>query len=153
MRVATLTMTINAPRETVVREIADYSRTRIMSKGRHVRSCEVLEDDGTTSIAVWRIKVLCFVFEARNRQIVTIPEKQTNEVLSGMARGTFETVLYSDEGEATRLDYRLELRIPRCSLLEIPLIWFAKRMTINLLMDDKRDIEAKYDSTQSQSAA
>ena len=144
MRVAELTMNINAPRELVVKEIADYSRTRILSKGRHVRSVEVLEDDGTTSIAVWRIKVLCFVFEAKNRQIVTIPDKQTNEVLTGMARGTFETVIYTDDGDGTRLDYRLELRIPRCRLLEIPLIWFAKRMTINLLMDDKRDIEAKY---------
>lgn len=144
MRVAEMTMTINAPREMVVREIADYARTRILSKGRHVRSCQVLEDDGTTSIAVWRIKVLCFVFEARNRQIVTVPDKQTNEVLSGMARGTFETVIYSDISEGTRIDYRLELRIPRFKLLEIPLIWFAIRMTRNLLMDDKRDIEAKY---------
>ena len=144
MRVAEMTMTINAPREMVVREIADYARTRILSKGRHVRSCEVLEDDGTTSIAVWRIKVLCFVFEAKNRQIVTMPDKQTNEVLTGMARGTFETVIYSEAGEGTKIDYRLELRIPRCRLLEIPFIWFAIRMTRNLLMDDKKDIEAKY---------
>ncbi|UCG83597.1 MAG: SRPBCC family protein [Dehalococcoidia bacterium] len=144
MRVAEMSMTVNAPREMVVREIADYARTRILSKGRHVQSCEVLEDDGTTSIALWRIKVLCFVFEAKNRQIVTMPESQTNEVLTGMARGTYETVIYSDSGKGTRIDYKLELRIPRFKLLEIPLIWFAIRMTRNLLMDDKRDIEAKY---------
>jgi hypothetical protein len=144
MRVAEMSMTINAPREMVVREIADYARTRILSKGRHVRSCEVLEDDGTTSIAVWRIKVLCFVFEAKNRQVVTVPESQTNEVLTGIARGTLETVIYSDIGDGTKIDYKLELRIPRFKLLEIPLIWFAIRMTRNLLMDDKRDIEAKY---------
>jgi hypothetical protein len=145
MRVAELTLKINAPRETVVKEIADYSRTRIMSKGRYVKSVDVLEDDGTTSVAVWRIAVLCFVFEAKNRQIVTVPDKQTNEVLTGMAQGTFETVIYSDaEDGGTLVDYRLELRIPRCGLLEMPLLWFAKRMTVKLLMDDKRDIEAKY---------
>ena len=144
MRVAELTMTIGAPREDVVREIADYSRTRILSKGRYVKSVDVLEDDGTTSIAVWRIKALFFTFTAKNRQIVSLPEKQTNEVLTGMAKGTFETVLYSDAGAGTEISYRLELRIPRFPLLEIPLVWYAKRMTRKLLDDDRKDIEAKY---------
>ncbi len=144
MRVTELTMTIKAPREIVVKEIADYSRTRIMNKGRYVQSVEVLEDDGATSMAVWRIKVLWFVFEVKNRQIVTMPDTQTNEVLTGIARGTLETVTYYEAEEGTRLDYKLELRIPLSKLLEIPLAWCAIRMTRNLLMDDKKDIEAKY---------
>ena len=144
MRVAEMTLTVKAPREVVVKEIADYARTRILSKGRYVQSVQVLEDDGTTSIAVWRIKVLCFVFQAKNRQIVTLPDRQTNEVLTGMAKGTFETVIYREISEGTEIDYRLELRIPRCKMLEIPFAWYALRMTRNLLMDDKRDIEAKY---------
>ena len=144
MRVAEMTLTVKAPREVVVKEIADYARTRILSKDRYVQSVQVLEDDGTTSIAVWRIKVLCFVFQAKNRQIVTLPDRQTNEVLTGMAKGTFETVIYREISEGTEIDYRLELRIPRCKLLEIPFAWYALRMTRNLLMDDKRDIEAKY---------
>jgi len=139
-----MTLTVKAPREVVVKEIADYARTRILSKGRYVQSVQVLEDDGTTSIAVWRIKVLCFVFQAKNRQIVTLPDRQTNEVLTGMAKGTFETVIYREISEGTEIDYRLELRIPRCKMLEIPFAWYALRMTRNLLMDDKRDIEAKY---------
>lgn len=147
MRSAEMTLNIKAPIDVVCREIADYSRTRILEKGRHVRSVEVLEDDGSTSIAVWRIKVLWFVFEAKNRQIVTHPNRQTNEVLTGMARGTFETVNYSEIDGGTEISYRLDLRIPRFKLLEIPLIWFAIRMTRNLLMDDKRDIEARYGNT------
>jgi len=139
-----MTLTVKAPREVVVKEIADYARTRILSKDRYVQSVQVLEDDGTTSIAVWRIKVLCFVFQAKNRQIVTLPDRQTNEVLTGMAKGTFETVIYREISEGTEIDYRLELRIPRCKMLEIPFAWYALRMTRNLLMDDKRDIEAKY---------
>jgi len=149
MRLAQMTLVIKAPREVVVKEIADYARTRILSKRRYVQSVQVLEDDGTTSIAVWRIKALCFVFQAKNRQIVTLPEKQTNEVLTGMAKGTFETVIYSETSEGTKLSYRLELRIPLCKLLEIPMAWYALRMTRNLLMDDKRDIEAKYRGTKS----
>ena len=91
-----------------------------------------------------RIKALCFVFEAKNRQVVTMPDTQTDEVLSGMAKGTLETVTYTDSGEGTLVSYRLELRIPRFPPLEIPMVRIAKRMTRNLLMDDKHDIEAKY---------
>jgi hypothetical protein len=144
MRATEMTLTVKAPRETVVKEIADYTRTRILSKGRYVQSVQVVEDDGTTSIAIWRIKVLCFTFQAKNRQVVTLPDRQTNEVLTGMAKGTFETVIYREISEGTEIDYRLELRIPWCKLLEIPFAWYALRMTRNLLMDDKRDIEAKY---------
>ncbi len=61
MRIAEMTLIIKAPREVVVKEIADYTRTRILGKSRYVKSVQVLEDDGTTSIAVWRIKALCFV--------------------------------------------------------------------------------------------
>jgi hypothetical protein len=150
MRITETTLVIKAPREVVVKEIADYSRTRILSKSRYVKSVEVLEDDGTTSIAVWRIKALCFMFQAKNRQIVTLPDKQTNEVLTGMAKGTFETVTYSETSEGTRIAYRLELRVPwYYKLFEIPLARYSKRMARNLLMDDKRDIEAKYGETKS----
>lgn len=150
MRIAEMTLIIKAPREVVVKEIADYTRTRILSKSRYVKSVQVLEDDGTTSIAVWRIKTLWFVFQAKNRQIVTLPDKQTNEVLTGMAKGTFETVTYSETSEGTKIAYRLELRVPwYYKLFEIPLAWYSKRMARNLLMDDKRDIEAKYEDTKS----
>jgi hypothetical protein len=150
MRISEMTLIIKAPREVVVKEIADYTRTRILSKSRYVKSVEVLEDDGTTSIAVWRIKALWFVFQAKNRQIVTLPDKQTNEVLTGMAKGTFETVTYSETSEGTKIAYRLELRVPwYYKKFEIPLAWYSKRMARNLLMDDKRDIEAKYGDTKS----
>ena len=149
MRSSEKTLIVKAPRDIVVKEIADYSRTRILDKSRYVKSVEVLEDDGATSIAVWRVKALWFVFEAKNRQVVTLPDKQTNEVLSGMAKGTFETVIYSETSEGTEISYRLELRIPRCKLLEIPLSWYSGRMAFNLLMDDKKDIEAKYGGSES----
>ena len=147
MRVAELTLMVEAPIDMVCREIADYSRTRIMNKRRYVQSVDVLEDDGTTSIAVWRIKALWFTVEAKNKQIVTPPDRQTNEVLSGMAKGTFEDVRYSETSEGTKISYRLELRVPRFKLLEIPLAWYALRMTRKLLMDDKSDIESKYRET------
>ena len=150
MRIAEMTLIIKAPREVVVKEIADYTRTRILGKSRYVKSVQVLEDDGTTSIAVWQIKALWFVFQAKNMQIVTLPDKQTNEVLTGMAKGTFETVTYSETSEGTKIAYRLELRVPwYYKLFEIPLAWYSKRMARNLLMDDKRDIEAKYGDTKS----
>ena len=150
MRIAEMTLIIKAPREVVVKEVADYTRTRILGKSRYVKSVQVLEDDGTTSIAVWQIKALWFVFQAKNMQIVTLPDKQTNEVLTGMAKGTFETVTYSETSEGTKIAYRLELRVPwYYKLFEIPLAWYSKRMARNLLMDDKRDIEAKYGDTKS----
>ncbi len=144
MRVAEMTLVIKAPMDVVLREIADYSRTLILDKQRYVKSVEVLEDDGTTSIAVWRIKTLGFAFKAKNRQIVTPPDRQTNEVLTGMAKGTLETVTYSETSEGTRLSYKLELRVPWFRLLERPLAWHALRMTRHLLADDKRDIEARF---------
>ncbi len=67
-----------------------------------------------------------------------------------MAKGTFETVTYSETSEGTKIAYRLALRVPwYYKLFEIPLAWYSTRMARNLLMDDKRDIEAKYGDTES----
>ncbi len=146
MRSVELTITIGAPRDVVLHEISEYTHPPILHEGR-ILSVQVLEDKDNVSIALWRLKVLGFVREAKQKQIITPPEKMTNETLEGFARGTLESTFLYETDEGTRIVDRIDVRIPRWGwLLEIPVAWFTKRLTDGILMDHKRDLEARYGS-------
>lgn len=147
MRSVELNVTIKAPRDVVLHEISEYTHPPILHEGR-ILSVQVLEDNDNVSIALWRLKVLGFVREAKQRQIITPPDKMTNETMEGFARGTLESTFLYETSEGTRIVDRIDVRIPRWGwLLEMPVAWFTKRLTDGILMDHKRDLEARYGQT------
>ena len=147
MRSVELTVTIRAPRDVVLHEISEYTHPPILHEGR-ILSVQVLEDKDNVSIALWRLKVLGFVREAKQKQIITPPDKMTNETIEGFARGTLESTFLYETDEGTKIVDRIDVRIPRWGwLLEMPVAWFTKRLTDGILMDHKRDLEARYGQT------
>lgn len=147
MRSVELSVTIKAPRDVVLHEISEYTHPPILHEGR-ILSVQVLEDNDNVSIALWRLKVLGFVREAKQRQVITPPDKMTNETMEGFARGTLESTFLYETSEGTRIVDRIDVRIPRWGwLLEMPVAWFTKRLTDGILMDHKRDLEARYGQT------
>jgi hypothetical protein len=144
MRSVELTVTIKAPRDMVLREISEYTHPPILHK-RVIKSVQVLEDANNISIALWRLKVLGFTRKAKQRQTITPPERMTNETIEGFAKGTLEsTFLYETEG-GTKIVDRVDVKVPSWGkLLEIPVAWYTKRITLGILMDHKRDLESKY---------
>ncbi|MEE8373559.1 MAG: SRPBCC family protein [Dehalococcoidia bacterium] len=147
MRSVELNVTIKAPRDVVLHEISEYTHPPILHEGR-ILSVQVLEDKDNVSIALWRLKVLGFVREAKQKQVITPPDKMTNETMEGFARGTLESTFLYETDEGTRIVDRIDVRIPRWGwLLEMPVAWFTKRLTDGILMDHKRDLEARYGQT------
>lgn len=147
MRSVELNVTIKAPRDVVLHEISEYTHPPILHEGR-ILSVQVLEDKDNVSIALWRLKVLGFVREAKQKQVITPPDKMTNETMEGFARGTLESTFLYETSEGTRIVDRIDVRIPRWGwLLEMPVAWFTKRLTDGILMDHKRDLEARYGQT------
>ena len=144
MRSVELTVTIKAPLDVVLREISEYTHPPVLHK-RVIESVRVLEDADNVSVALWRLKVLGFTRTAKQRQTVIPPDRMTNETIEGFARGTLErTFLYRTDG-ATRIVDRVEVRIPCWGwLLEIPVAWYTKRLTLGILMDHKRDLESRF---------
>jgi hypothetical protein len=144
MKSVELSLTINAPIDVVLREISEYIHPPILHKGRII-SVRVLEDDGNVSTAVWRIKVLGFVRQVKQRQIVTPPDKMTNETIDGFAKGTLESTFLYGNGDATRIDDRIDVRVPGWGRpLEGLVAWYTKRLTWSILLDHKRDLESRY---------
>jgi uncharacterized membrane protein len=144
MRSVEVTITIRAPRDVVLREISEYTHPPILHKSV-IKSVQVLEDKDNVSIALWRLKVLGFTRTAKQKQTVMPPDKMTNETIGGFARGTLEsTFLYETDG-GTRIVDRIQIRVPLWGkLLEIPVAWYTKRLTMGILLDHKRDLEARY---------
>ena len=144
MRSVEVTITIRAPRDVVLREISEYTHPPILHKSV-IKSVQVLEDKDNVSIALWRLKVLGFARTAKQKQTVMPPDKMTNETIGGFARGTLEsTFLYETDG-GTRIVDRIQIRVPLWGkLLEIPVAWYTKRLTMGILLDHKRDLEARY---------
>ena len=144
MRSVEVTITIRAPRDVVLREISEYTHPPILHKSV-IKSVQVLEDKDNVSIALWRLKVLGFTRTAKQKQTVMPPDKMTNETIAGFARSTLEsTFLYETDG-GTRIVDRIQIRVPLWGkLLEIPVAWYTRRMTEGILLDHKRDLEARY---------
>jgi len=149
MKSVELSVTIAAPRDVVLREISEYTHPPRLHKT--IESVQVLEDENNVSTALWRLRVLGFTREARQRQVISPPDKMTNETIGGFARGTLETThLYEVEG-GTRIVDRVDVRIPTWGfLLERPVAWYTRRMTWDILMDHKRDLEARYSAAAEQ---
>jgi len=144
MRSVELTVTIKAPRDIVLREISEYTHPPILHK-RVIKSVQVLEDANNVSVALWRLKVLGFTRKAKQRQTIIPPDRMTNETIEGFARGTLESTFLYETSDGTKIVDRVEVRVPYWGkLLEIPVAWYTKRITLGILMDHKRDLESKY---------
>ena len=147
MRSVELTVTIKAPRDIVLREISEYTHPPILHK-RVIKSVQVLEDANNVSVALWRLKVLGFTRSAKQRQTVIPPDRMTNETIGGFAKGTLESTFLYETGDSTRIVDRVDVRVPYWGkLLEIPVAWYTKRLTLGILLDHKRDLESRYRST------
>jgi len=144
MRSVELTVTIKAPRDIVLREISEYTHPPILHK-RVIKSVQVLEDANNVSVALWRLKVLGFTRTAKQRQTIIPPDRMTNETIEGFAKGTLESTFLYETSDGTKIVDRVEVRVPYWGkLLEIPVAWYTKRITLGILMDHKRDLESKY---------
>jgi hypothetical protein len=144
MRSVELTVTIKAPRDVVLREISEYTHPPILHK-RVIKSVQVLEDANNVSVALWRLKVLGFTRKAKQRQTIIPPDRMTNETIEGFARGTLESTFLYKTNDGTKIVDRVDVQMPSWGkLLEIPVAWYTKRITLGILMDHKRDLESKY---------
>ena len=143
MRSVELTVTIKAPRDIVLREISEYTHPPILHK-RVIKSVQVLEDSNNVSVALWRLKVLGFTRKAKQRQTIIPPDRMTNETIEGFAKGTLESTFLYETSDGTKIVDRVDVRVPYWGkLLEIPIAWYTKRLTLGILLDHKRAIEAK----------
>jgi hypothetical protein len=128
----------------VLREISEYTHPPILHKGR-IKSVQVLEDENNVSIALWRLKVLGFTREAKQKQTVIPPDRMTNETIGGFAEGTLESTFLYETSEGTKIMDKVDVRVPRWGkLLEWPVAWYTKRLTWGILMEHKRDLESRY---------
>jgi hypothetical protein len=136
-----LTVTIKAPRDIVLREISEYTHPPILHK-RVIKSVQVLEDSNNVSVALWRLKVLGFTRKAKQRQTIIPPDRMTNETIEGFAKGTLESTFLYETSDGTKIVDRVDVRVPYWGkLLEIPIAWYTKRLTLGILLDHKRDLE------------
>lgn len=144
MRSVELSLTIRAPMDIVLREISEYTHPPILHKGR-IKSVKVLEDENNVSIAIWRLKVLGFTREAKQKQTIIPPDRMTNETIGGFATGTLESTFLYETSEGTKIVDKVDVRVPRWGkLLECPVAWYTKRLTWGILMEHKRDLESRY---------
>lgn len=144
MRSVELSLTIRAPMDIVLREISEYTHPPILHKGR-IKSVQVLEDENNVSIALWRLKVLGFTREAKQKQTVIPPDRMTNETIGGFAKGTLESTFLYETSEGTKIVDKVDVRVPLWGkLLEWPVAWYTKRLTWGILMEHKRDMESRY---------
>ena len=144
MRRVEITITIKAPRDIVLKEISEYTHPPILHKSV-IKSVQVLEDANNVSTALWRLKVLGFTRTAKQKQTVMPPGKMTNETIGGFAKGTLESTTLSETNEGTKIMDIIEIKVPMWGkLLELPVAWYTRRLTWGILMDHKRDLEARY---------
>lgn len=144
MRSVELSLTIRAPMDIVLREISEYTHPPILHKGR-IKSVQVLEDENNVSIALWRLKVLGFTREAKQKQTVIPPDRMTNETIGGFAKGTLESTFLYETSDGTKIVDKVDVRVPLWGkLLEWPVAWYTKRLTWGILMEHKRDMESRY---------
>ena len=147
MRSVELTVTIKAPRDLVLREISEYTHPPVLHK-HVIKSVQVLDDANNVSVALWRLKVLGFTRTAKQRQTIIPPDRMTNDTIEGFARGTLESTFLYETSDGTKIVDRVEVQVPSWGkLLEIPVAWYTKRITLGILMDHKRDLESKYKGT------
>ena len=144
MRRVEITITIKAPRDIVLKEISEYTHPPILHKSV-IKSVQVLEDANNVSTALWRLKVLGFTRTAKQKQTVMPPGKMTNETIGGFAKGTLESTILSETNEGTKIMDIIEIKVPMWGrLLEVPVAWYTRKLTWGILMDHKRDLEARY---------
>ncbi len=144
MKRVEITITIKAPRDIVLKEISEYTHPPILHKSV-IKSVQVLEDANNISTALWRLKVLGFTRTAKQKQTIMPPDRMTNETIGGFAKGTLESTTLSETNEGTKIVDIIEIKVPMWGkLLELPVAWYTRRLTRGILMDHKRDLEARY---------
>ncbi len=144
---------IKAPRDVVLDEISEYTHPPILHKDI-IKSVDPIVDDGRVSVAIWRIKVFGYVSEAIQKQVITRPNMMTNETVGGFAKGTLESTYINETSEGTEIIDKIDIRIPKLGiLLEIPVAWYTKRITMRILMDHKLDLESRYVTAQGKEKA
>jgi len=144
MRRVEVSLNIKAPRDVVLKEISEYTHPPILHKSV-IKSVQVLEDKNNVSIALWRLKVLGFTRTAKQKQTIMPPDKMTNETIEGFAKGTLESTTLYETSEGTKIVDIIEVKVPMWGkLLEIPVAWYTRRLTLGILLDHKRDLEARY---------
>lgn len=144
MRRVEITITIKAPRDIVLKEISEYTHPPILHKSV-IKSVQVLEDANNISTALWRLKVLGFTRTAKQKQTIMPPDRMTNETICGFAKGTLESTNLYETGEGTKIVDIIEVKVPMWGkLLELPVAWYTRQLTRGILMDHKRDLEARY---------
>ena len=135
---------IKAPRDMVLDEISEYIHPPILHKDI-IKSVDPIVDDGKVSVAIWRLKVLGFVSEAIQKQVINRPGMMTNETVGGFAKGTLESTYLYETGEGTEIVDNIDIRIPKLGkILDMPVAWYTKRITQRILMDHKLDLESRY---------
>jgi len=144
MRRVEVSLNIKAPRDVVLKEISEYTHPPILHKSV-IKSVQVLEDKNNVSIALWRLKVLGFTRTAKQKQTIMPPDKMTNDTIEGFAKGTLESTTLYETSEGTKIVDIIEVKVPMWGkLLEIPVAWYTRRLTLGILLDHKRDLEARY---------
>lgn len=144
MKSVEVSITIKAPMDVVLKEISEYTHPPILHKNV-IKSVQALEENDNVSVALWRLKVLGFTRTAKQKQTVIPPDRMTNETIGGFAKGTLESTFLYQTSEGTKIVDRIDVRVPRWGkLLEIPVAWYTKRLTLGILMDHKKDLESRY---------
>ena len=137
-------ITIKAPIEAVLKEFSDYKHAPILHD-KYVRSVQVLQQDGDVSVALWRLKVLWFWYQSKQRQTVFPPDRLENETIGGFALGTVENAYLREGSKGTNVTDIVEIRIPKWGrLIEKIIAFYTKHMVTDILIDHKRDLESRY---------
>jgi len=130
--------------EVVLKELSDYTHAPILHKG-HIKSIEVLEQDGNISIAQWRLKVLGFLSTAKQKQTVIPPNRMTNETIDGFASGTVENTFFTETNDGTEVLDIVEVQVPKLrKLVEMLVALYTRWLVRSILLDHKRDLESRY---------
>lgn len=134
---------IKAPVSVVLAEFSDYKHAPVLHKNC-VKSVQVLEESGNSSIALWRLKVLWFWAKSKQKQTVYPPDKMQNETIAGFARGTVENTMLSETNGGTQVLDIVEVKIPGLArLFEKVIAGYTRNMVTGILVDHKKDLEGR----------
>ncbi|HTY82085.1 MAG TPA: hypothetical protein VMB24_04825 [Dehalococcoidales bacterium] len=144
MHAVTIKLSINAPRDVVLKEFADYTHAPILHR-KHVKSVRELERFYNVSTALWRIKILGVWSSAIQKQTVFPPGRLVNETITGIASGTMEDTCLSERSGGTNIVDTIEVRTRGWARpLERIVAAYARAIAEEILLDYKRDLESRF---------
>ncbi len=141
-------ITIKAPLEVILREIADYTHAPLLHKSR-IKAVEVMEQDGYISVARWRLIVLGFLSTIRQKQTVILPNRMINETIDGFASGTIENTVLSRTSNGTEVLDIVDVNVPKLGKpIEKLIALYTKWLVKIILLDHKQDLESRFAGSQ-----